>query len=174
MRRAVLTTASTSALVVLLLTLKPHHSAGPAGGSPQTGVAAAPAPTGSTHRGSTSAPVPTRSTHRGATSAPPPTGSTHRGAGHGNGTHTGAPVSTKYGTVQVAISVKAGQLSAVKVLQAPSEDAHSREIAAYALPRLTQEALNVHSARIDAVSGASYTSAGYIRSLQSALDEAGV
>ncbi|MEX2969985.1 FMN-binding protein [Streptomyces sp. C184] len=160
MRRAVLTTASTSALVVLLLTLKPHHSADPIGGTPQTGAAAAPAPTGSAHRG--------------ATSTPSPTGSTHRGAGHGNGTHTGAPVSTKYGTVQVAISVKAGRLSAVKVLQAPSEDAHSREIAASALPRLTQEALNAHSAHIDAVSGASYTSAGYIRSLQSALDEAGV
>ncbi|MFI0904532.1 FMN-binding protein [Streptomyces sioyaensis] len=150
MRRAVLTTASTSALVVLLLTLKPHHSAGPAGaptgGSPQTGAASAPAPTGSPHRG----------------------------AGHSNGTYTGAPVTTKYGTVQVAISVKAGQLSAVKVLQAPSGNGHDREIAAYALPRLTREALNVHSAHIDAVSGASYTSAGYVRSLQSALDEAGV
>ncbi|MFI1303031.1 FMN-binding protein [Streptomyces sioyaensis] len=146
MRRAVLTTASTSALVVLLLTLKPHHSPGPTGGSPQTGAAASPTTTGSTHRD----------------------------AGHGNGTYTGDPVTTKYGTVQVAISVKAGQLSAVKVLKSPSGNGHDREIAAYALPRLTQEALNVHSARIDAVSGASYTSAGYIRSLQSALDEAGV
>jgi len=146
-RRAVLTTASTSALVVLLLTLKPHHSAGPAAGTPQTGAAPAPATTGR---------------------------STHRGAGHGDGTYTGAPVTTKYGTVQVAIGVKAGRLSAVKVLKAPSGDGRSREIAAHALPRLTQEALNVHSARIDAVSGASYTSAGYVRSLQSALDEAGV
>ncbi|MEV5485128.1 MULTISPECIES: FMN-binding protein [Streptomyces] len=174
MRRAVLTTASTSALVVLLLTLKPHHSADPIGGTPQTGAASAPAPTGSTHRGKPSAPAPTGSAHRARPSAPATTGSAHGSAGQGNGTYTGAPVTTKYGTVQVAIGVKAGRLSTVKVLKAPSEDAHSREIAASALPRLTQEALNAHSAHIDAVSGASYTSAGYVRSLQSALDEAGV
>ncbi|MFD5735552.1 FMN-binding protein [Streptomyces sioyaensis] len=160
MRRAALTTASTSALVVLLLTLKPHHSANPIDGTPQTGAASAPATTGSTHRGRPSAPATT--------------GSAHGSAGQGNGTYTGAPVTTKYGTVQVAIGVKAGRLSTVKVLKAPSEDARSREIASYALPRLTQEALNVHSAHVDAVSGASYTSAGYVRSLQSALDEAGV
>lgn len=146
MRRAALTTASTSALVVLLLTLKPHHNTGPAGGIPRTGAAPAPAPTGPAHRNT----------------------------GHGSGTYTGAPVPTQYGTVQVVITVKAGQLSAVKVLRAPSGNGRDREIAAYALPRLTHEALNVHSAHIDAVSGASYTSAGYVRSLQSALDEAGV
>ncbi|MER0477800.1 FMN-binding protein [Streptomyces sp. Edi2] len=144
MRRAVLTTASTSALIVLLLVLKPHHSAGLAGGAAQTGT------------------------------APAPSGTAHQGAGHGNGTYTGAPIDTRYGTVQVAATVKAGRLTAVRVLQAPSENGRDREIAAYALPRLTQEALNTHSAQIDAVSGASYTSAGYTQSLQSALDKAGV
>lgn len=143
MRRAALTTASTSALVVLLLSLKPHHSTGPAAGTPQTGA------------------------------APAPTAPAHRGTGRGSGTYTGAPVSTRYGIVQVAITVKAGRLSAVKVLRAPSGNGRDREIAARALPRLTDEALSVRSAHIDAVSGASYTSAGYIRSLQSALDEAG-
>ncbi|MEU8995358.1 FMN-binding protein [Streptomyces caniferus] len=147
MRRAVLTAASTSALVVLLLTLKPHHDTGPAGGEPPTDAAA-----------------PTPAT----------TGATHRNTSHANGTYTGAPITTRYGTVQVAITVKAGQLTAVKVLQAPSENGRDREIAGFALPRLTQEALHAHSARIDAVSGASYTSAGYARSLQSALDKAGV
>ena len=39
-------------------------------------------------------------------------------------------------------------------------------------PILRREALAAGSARIDAVSGASYTSAGYIQSLQSALDAA--
>ncbi|QIY53574.1 FMN-binding protein [Streptomyces sp. RPA4-5] len=146
MRRAVLTAASTSALVILLLTLKPHHSAG------LTGEAAPP----------------------DTTSAPAPTGTPHRGNHPANGTYTGAPISTRYGTVQVAATLKAGKLTAVKVLRAPSENGRDREIAAYALPRLTHEALSVHSARIDAVSGASYTSAGYIRSLQSALDQTGV
>ncbi|MCF3143461.1 FMN-binding protein [Streptomyces platensis] len=143
MRRAVLTAASTSALVILLLTLKPHHNAG------LTGEAAPP----------------------DTTPAPAPTGPAHHGTHHANGTYTGAPISTRYGTVQVAATVKAGKLTAVKVLRAPSENSRDREIAAYALPRLTHEALSIHSARIDAVSGASYTSAGYIRSLQSALDQ---
>lgn len=146
MRRAVLTTASTSALVVLLLTLKPHHTAVPVGTAPQAGAAPAPTATGR----------PRRTTR--------PT----------DGTYTGAPISTRYGTVQVAATVKAGKLTAVKVLRTPSENGRDREIAGYAVPRLTQEALSVHSAHIDAVSGASYTSAGYIRSLQSALDQAGV
>lgn len=108
------------------------------------------------------------------TPAPAPTGPPHRGTHQANGTYTGAPISTRYGTVQVAATVTAGKLTAVKVLRAPSENGRDREIAAYALPRLTHEALSVHSARIDAVSGASYTSAGYIRSLQSALDQTGV
>ena len=146
MRRAVVTAASTSTLVVLLLALKPHHTAGPVGAAGPPGVAPAPTPTGHPHKG----------TH--------PAG----------GTFTGAPIRTTYGTVQVAATVKAGTLTAVKVLRAPSGNGRDREIAGYALPRLTQEALSVHSAHIDAVSGASYTSAGYIRSLQSALDRAGV
>ncbi len=147
MRRAVLTAASTTALVVLLLSLKPHQPAGPTG-DPSQGVGAAPAPS--------------------------PSGSPRRGGHPADGTYTGAPISTRYGDVQVAATVTAGRLTAVKVLRAPSENGRDREIAAYAVPRLTQEALSVHSARIDAVSGASYTSAGYIRSLQSALDQAGV
>ncbi|MFB7630211.1 FMN-binding protein [Streptomyces sp. NPDC056149] len=139
MRRAILTTASTGALVVLLLSLKPHQPPGlPA-------VAAAPSPAGTRHPGGR------------------PT----------DGTYTGAPVPTRYGTVQVAATVKGGRLTAVKVLQVPSESGRDQEIAAYAVPRLTQEALSVHGAAIDAVSGASYTSAGYVRSLQSALDRAG-
>ncbi|WP_328545747.1 FMN-binding protein [Streptomyces platensis] len=146
MRRAVLTAASTSALIVLLLSLKPHQPADLTGDPTQAGAAPAPSPTGRPQRGSHPA----------------------------DGTYTGAPISTRYGTVQIAATVKAGRLTAVKVLHAPSENGRDREIAAYAVPRLTQEALSTHSAHIDAVSGASYTSAGYIRSLQSALDRAGV
>ncbi|WP_336053945.1 FMN-binding protein [Streptomyces sp. CA2R101] len=146
MHRAVLTAASTSALIVLLLSLKPHQPAGLTGAPDRAGAAPAPSPTGRPQRG-----------------------------GHpAEGTYNGAPISTPYGTVQVAATVKAGRLTAVKVLRAPSGNGRDREIATYAVPRLTQEALSTHSARIDAVSGASYTSAGYIRSLQSALDRAGV
>ncbi|MEV0777434.1 FMN-binding protein [Streptomyces sp. NPDC050428] len=147
MRRAVLAAASTSALVVLLLTLKPHQMATPVGGAaPPTGTS--PAPTGPASPGGGSQP--------------------------GTGTYTGDPVPTQYGTVQVAATVKAGKLTAVKVIQVPSGNGRDQQIAAYAVPRLTKEALASHSAHIDAVSGASYTSQGYIQSLQSALDRAGV
>ena len=56
----------------------------------------------------------------------------------------------------------------------PDADANSRQIAADAVPKLNQAAVTAQSAQIDAVSGASYTSEGYIKSLQSALDKAGL
>ncbi|MFD3912346.1 FMN-binding protein [Streptomyces sp. NPDC058603] len=148
MRRAVLTAASTCSLVVLLLALKPHHTAAVSalGGTPPSG--AAPSPTRSEPAASGSHPV--------------------------SGTYTGDPVDTRYGTVQVAATVQGGKLTDVKVVQVPSGSGRDQQITAYAVPRLTQEALTAHSAHIDAVSGASYTSQGYIQSLQSALDKAGV
>lgn len=88
-----------------------------------------------------------------------------------SGTYTGDTVDTRYGPVQVAATLTHGRLTAVRVLQAPSDNDRDREIAAYALPRLTDEALAAQSAHIDAVSGASYTSEGYAQSLQSALDQ---
>ncbi|WP_328379272.1 FMN-binding protein [Streptomyces sp. NBC_00440] len=145
-RRAVLAAASTSAVVVMLLSFKPHHAAETAGQPP--------APT---------APQP-----RSASSHPP--GSSHPVSG----TYTGAAVPTKYGTVQVTATVKNGRLTSVKALHTPSGDDHSRQLAASAVPQLTKEALGAHSAHIDAVSGASYTSQGYVQSLQSALDKAGI
>ncbi|MFJ1580949.1 MULTISPECIES: FMN-binding protein [unclassified Streptomyces] len=147
MRRAVLTAASTCSLVVLLLALKPHHTAAVSalGGTP-----------------SGTAPSPTRSEPAASGSHPV------------SGTYTGDPVDTRYGTVQVAATVQGGKLTDVKVVQVPSGSGRDQQITAYAVPRLTQEALTAHSAHIDAVSGASYTSQGYIQSLQSALDKAGV
>lgn len=89
-----------------------------------------------------------------------------------NGTYRGAAVPTPYGPVRVAAVVSGGRLTAVRVLQVPSGTGRDQQIAAYALPRLTREAIGAGDARIDAVSGASYTSQGYIDSLQSALDAA--
>lgn len=88
------------------------------------------------------------------------------------GTFTGDPIDTPYGPVRIAAVLAKGKLISVKVLQAPDQAGRDRQIASYALPRLTQEAIGAQSAHIDAVSGASYTSAGYIQSLQSALDRA--
>jgi uncharacterized protein with FMN-binding domain len=60
----------------------------------------------------------------------------------------------------------------VTALQLPNDRQRDLEIDDFAIPQLTQETLSAQSARIDAVSGAIYTSEGYIQSLQSALDKA--
>ncbi|MFG3280732.1 FMN-binding protein [Streptomyces sp. NPDC048111] len=142
MRRAVLATTGISALVVTLLALKPHQPAPLAATAPRS---------------------PTAVRTPAATSTSAPTGT---------GTFTGDPVETRYGTVQVSATLADGRITSVAVLQAPEHNGRDQELTAYAVPRLTEEALGAQSAHIDAVSGASYTSEGYIQSLQSALDQA--
>jgi uncharacterized protein with FMN-binding domain len=84
----------------------------------------------------------------------------------------GAVVSTQYGDVQVRIVVTGGRLTDVTALRLTDSSGRSVSISAYAAPILRREALAAGSAHIDSVSGASYTSQGYIASLQSALDAA--
>jgi uncharacterized protein with FMN-binding domain len=88
------------------------------------------------------------------------------------GTWTGAASSTRWGPVQVAVTVAAGRISAVKVLQFPNRDNKSVSINNRALPTLVSETMTAQNARVDSVSGATYTSASYRASLQSALDAA--
>ncbi len=107
------------------------------------------------------------------TAPPPPVPAPGATGGPRDGTFTGASVGTPYGSVKVAATLRAGRLVSVRVLQIPSGTGRDRDIAAYAVPRLTREALGAQNAHIDAVSGASYTSQGYIDSLQNALDRAG-
>ena len=83
---------------------------------------------------------------------------------------TGHTVTTVYGPVQVRVVERAATIVAVDILQHPAETAMDIQIGQYAFPRLVGETLTAQSARIDSVSGATYTSGGYIQSLQSALD----
>ncbi|WP_330300645.1 FMN-binding protein [Streptomyces sp. NBC_00503] len=145
MRRAVLATTGISTLVVSLLALKPHQ--------PPTLV-------GMPHRSPT------------ASSSPRTPGTSAPGASTGSGTFTGDPIDTRYGAVQVAATLSQGKITSITVLQAPDRGGRDQQISSYALPRLTEEAIGAQSAQIDAVSGASYTSQGYMESLQSALDQA--
>ena len=89
-----------------------------------------------------------------------------------NGTWKGKSIDVDYGNVQLAIVVAGGKITDVKVLEAPQVHERSLQINVAALPKLRQEALAKQSASIDSVSGASYTSDGYRRSLQSAIDQA--
>ena len=79
---------------------------------------------------------------------------------------------TRYGPVQVAATISSGRIISVKTLASPSSGDRDRAISAFALPILQQEAVTAQSAGIDTVSGATFTSDGYRRSLQSALDAA--
>ena len=83
---------------------------------------------------------------------------------------TGNVANTAYGPVQVQVVVKASRIVHVSILQQPSANEHDLQIGQFAFPRLEIETLGAQSARIDSVSGATYTSGGYIKSLQSALD----
>jgi uncharacterized protein with FMN-binding domain len=75
-----------------------------------------------------------------------------------------------YGVVQVKVAVRGRRITDVTAISLP-RGGHSGDISRFAVPQLRREALAAQSARIDTVSGASYTSAGYARSLQSALDK---
>ena len=96
------------------------------------------------------------------------------GATSGGTTATGAVAQTQWGPVQVELTVNAGKVTDVQVVQYPSGNPRDQEINSYALPVLIQETLDAQSADIDMVSGATVTSVGYEQSLQSALDQAGL
>jgi uncharacterized protein with FMN-binding domain len=76
----------------------------------------------------------------------------------------------KYGNVQVQIVVKNGVITSAKALVFPDGDSRSSSISATAIPVLIEQTLAAQSSEgIDGASGASYTSAAWINSLQSAL-----
>lgn len=83
----------------------------------------------------------------------------------------GDAYSNRFGVVQVQATFGSdGSLVDVEVVQAPSQDWRSARISNLAVPMLNSEALTVQSARVDTISGATYTSVSYQRSLQSAID----
>ena len=87
---------------------------------------------------------------------------------------TGTAVNTRYGPVQVKVTIKNGVITTVEAVEYPENDGRDQQINAYPIPVLNSEAVAADSASIDTVSGATYTSDGYLQSLQSALDAAGV
>jgi uncharacterized protein with FMN-binding domain len=143
LRRIVLASAATVSGMVLLLSLKPHST-------PDVGLAV-PAPSSSSS-----------SSGAGASG----------GSVTGTKSVTGDTVQTRWGPVQVRITVKNGKLTDVTAVSYPTDNPRDQEINSFALPRLRSEALQAQSASIDTVSGATYTSDGYRQSLQSALDSA--
>jgi uncharacterized protein with FMN-binding domain len=107
-----------------------------------------------------------------AATAPLTPGGSSSSDSSGSTTYTGEVADTRWGPVQVRITVTDGRITAAETTQVPSDNPRDQEINSYAVPVLNQEAVQAQSARIDAVSGATVTSDGYIQSLQSAIDQA--
>jgi len=175
--RLLIALASTAAGLAALLSFKTHgaaagaEAAAPATGTQSTSTSGS-ASGGGAATGTGAASGSASSSGTGSAS-PAAKGSTGGTSGTGGGrTFTGAVDNTNYGPMQVAVTMEGRKITGVKVLQQTDTGSLSQQIDANAIPQLTKETLAAQSARIDAVSGASYTSAGYIKSLQSALDMA--
>lgn len=106
------------------------------------------------------------------TGASSTTSSNSTSASYKDGSYTGSTASTPFGDVQVAITVSGGKITDVNFLNMPNSDGHSRMVSSYASPELKSQTISAQSANIDGVSGATYTSQGYMQSLQSAIDAA--
>ena len=118
---------------------------------------------------SPSAPTGTGTPTNVASPTPTPTISS---SGLKDGNFDGNTVDTQFGPVQVQAVVSGGRIVDVKALQLTNYGGRSVEISNSAAPILRSEALKAQSAQIASVSGATYTSDGYIRSLQYALNKA--
>ena len=161
MRRALLTLGGTAAGLAALLSFKTH---------PATATASA-APAATPAGGSSAAPKQPAS-GKASGKATPKKSSGAGAAQTTTRTLTGAVENTQYGPMQVEVTLAGKRITSVKVLQQTNDGSESQQIDAMAIPQLKSETLTAQSARIDAVSGASYTSDGYKQSLQSALDKA--
>lgn len=153
MRRVILSVTGTIAGLVALLSFKSHAPIAPVAVTSGTGGS-------SSSSSSSTATVPGEF----------PQGSLAGKLTGGETAITGKVGNTVYGPVQVQLIVKSGKIVKVAILQQPANTIHDIQIGEFAFPRLISETLTAQNAKIDAVSGASYTSAGYIASLQSAVD----
>jgi uncharacterized protein with FMN-binding domain len=87
-------------------------------------------------------------------------------------TGTGQIVTTPFSVIQVRVMLTGKQLTRVETVELTGTGARTQAINAHAEPILREEALRAGSAKIDVVSGATYTSESYRDSLQSAIDRA--
>jgi uncharacterized protein with FMN-binding domain len=192
MRRAVMVLGTTAAGLAALFSYKSHvagvavASTSPATpavtASPMTSsngsalaanASASPSPSKSAAKKSNPKPTPAKTTPTAAPPsqqpAAPAVPSTSSAPARPSGTFTGPDENTQYGDVQVQITVANGKITAANDVQQPSDNTASQ-----AVPQLNQEVLTAQSANIQAVSGATYTSQGYIGSLQQAVNQAGL
>ncbi|MDH6441244.1 uncharacterized protein with FMN-binding domain [Streptomyces sp. SAI-144] len=188
LRHALLATVGTVSGIVLLLALKPTTDPSLAqAGDPTPGITAVASASPSVSaspsmsaspptmpRKEDAQPSSTTSASRSRPASATPAKTSSAPSAPKTTSVTGATAQTKYGPVQVRITLTGSRITGATAVQSPDETGRSKEISSTAVPKLNRETLEAQSADIDAVSGATYTSAGYKQSLQSALDRAGV
>jgi uncharacterized protein with FMN-binding domain len=166
MRRVVLAVTGTIAGLVALLSFKSHV--------PSVPVAATTGGSGGGSSSSSASSPGGQTASSGQTTTVPgefPQGSLARNLPAGETAVDGNVANTAYGPVQIQLIERNSKVVKVAVLEQPANTLHDIQIGAFAFPKLISETLAAQNGKIDAVSGASYTSAGYIQSLQSALDK---
>ena len=190
-KRGVIAIVLTTGALVLLLGFKTPTATDPVGGTdgavaiatgraPAAAIASptatetptasvAPSPSAAAEVSGTDGAVAAAPT---ATPVPTPAAADAPSTATSDGTLVGQPVSMRWGTVQVQVTVSGGRITDITALQLPDGDPRSSQISQYAEPYLRESALQAQSAAVDVVSGATYTSEAYARSLQSALDQA--
>lgn len=127
---------------------------------------------GSSSSGSTSSSSSSDSSASDSASGSASGSTTQTSTGLQDGTYTGDSVNTRYGPVQVQLTVSGGQITDVQVVDYPNSNGRDRQINERAIPQLVSETVQAQSGQVHMVSGATYTSTGYATSLQSALDQA--
>jgi len=161
MRRVILAVTGTVAGLVALLSFKSHVPSVPVSAAGGSG-------------GSSSSSTSSSSSSGGQTQTVPgefPQGSVAKNLPAGETAVDGNVANTAYGPVQIQLIERSSKIVKVAVLVQPANTLHDIQIGAFAFPKLIGETLAAQNGKIDAVSGATYTSAGYIQSLQSALDK---
>jgi hypothetical protein len=167
MRRVILAVTGTIAGLVALLSFKSQVPSSPV-------AATVSGSGGSSSSSSASSSAASSSKGGGQTEVVPgafPQGSIAKNLPAGETAVDGKVANTSYGPVQIQLIERGGKIVKVAVLVQPINTLHDVQIGEFAFPKLISETLTAQDAKIDAVSGASYTSAGYIQSLQSALDK---
>ena len=163
MKRLILTVTGTVAGLVALLSFKTQSH-------PLTATAALP----SAALGAPTSPSSPAATTGGAAAVGTPAATPLSSAAAVDRTYLGSSVTTRYGVVQVKVTVRGSKITDVAFAQLTAFDGRSQQINSDAAPQLLKHTLRAQSAQVDTVSGASYTSDGYRQSLQSALDKAGI
>ena len=173
MKRALLIAGGTIGGLGAVLAITPPNLSSTtqsAVGIPQADPSSAPSATSTTQP--TTKPTKKPSTKPTASTQPTTAPTAAQPQPDPSGTFTGEVTNTRYGPVQVKITVQGGKIVDAQAVKAPtgSNDRYTQ----MAVPRLREQTIAAQSANIQGVSGASFTSYGWYTSLVSAIAKAGL